>query len=493
MNRIIRFFAIGATSFAMSVATGGLAHAAPFAFGERVAFFGDSITHGGAYIYYLQLWENLRNPGSGVRLMNCGISGDTSWDALERLNADLFPMKPDRVVAMFGMNDVGRSNYVTAEPTEAQSAARTKSLERYAANMDKIAERLAAANLRLVLMTPTPYDQYTKAKGENLVQCNELGLAACAEIVRELARRRGLGLVELHKPMTDMFKRNLDFRFCGDRVHPGKEGHLVTAAHILKAFGASPLVARAVVDASVGASGPCVNATVSGVAKTVAGVSFTYVPRALPFPDLPEYRTVERKGFFSFAGELNREEIVVPGLADGTYALLFDGKDVAHFTSTELSRGVNVATLDTENQRRAQTAARPLGEIASIENLLRDYAHLANWVRAAGIADSDHEKADAHLDKWLKSKAGTRYHGAFVSWVRNYRDVREKKMELESKLESLFGEMASARPAAERPPSPAWLRGSGMSAKAGSLWAGRTFPTSILKRCWAFIPSSFRM
>ena len=46
------------------------------------------------------------------------------------------------------------------------------------------------------------------------------------------------------------------------------------------------------------------------------------------------------EGFFNLAEALNREEIAVSGLADGTYALLFDGKDVAHFTSAELKRGV---------------------------------------------------------------------------------------------------------------------------------------------------------
>lgn len=449
-NRSRLTFAIIALSAAISVATGGLAYAVPFDSGERIAFFGDSITHGGKYIYYLQLWENLRNPGSGVRLLNCGISGDTAGDALGRLSVDLLPMKPDRVVAMFGMNDVGRSSYATAEPTEAQAKARAKSLERYAANMDKVAECLAAANLRTVLMTPTPYDQYTKSGGENLAQCNEPGLTACAEIVRKLAERRSLEIVELHRPMTDMFRNNLDFRFCGDRIHPGKEGHLVMAAHVLKAFGASPLVARVEVDVLGKADGPHLNAAVSDVAKTVDGVSFTYEPHSLPFPALPEYTTVEKKGFFNLAEALNREEIAVSGLADGTYALLFDGKDVAHFTSAELKRGVNVATLDTENQRRAQAAARPLGDIASVQNLLRDYAHLANWVRDAGIGDDDHEKADAHLDKWLKSKESSPYHGAFKLWVKNYRDVRGRKVELEAKLNRLLAEMSAARPAAEK-------------------------------------------
>ena len=41
---------------------------APFAPGERVTFLGDSITHGGLYHVYLQLFWDLRFPGSGCMI-----------------------------------------------------------------------------------------------------------------------------------------------------------------------------------------------------------------------------------------------------------------------------------------------------------------------------------------------------------------------------------------------------------------------------------------
>ena len=34
-----------------------------FAPGERVVFFGDSITHGGGYIFHIQMFEDLRHQG----------------------------------------------------------------------------------------------------------------------------------------------------------------------------------------------------------------------------------------------------------------------------------------------------------------------------------------------------------------------------------------------------------------------------------------------
>ena len=422
----------------------------PFAPSERIAFFGDSITHGGKYIQYIQLWEGLRHPGSGALFMNCGVGGNTAGQALRRFDADLLPMKPDCVFVMFGMNDVGRGNYATATPTEEQSSARMKSLSDFARNMTTIADRLASANISTAFMTPTPYDQYTKSKGECLVECNEPGLAACANIVRDIAAKRKLELVELHRPMTGMFKGNRDFRCCPDRVHPGKEGHLVIAAHILKAIGATPLVAQAAVDASSLTVLDVDNAVVTNVARSVSGVSFTYAPRSLPFPTLPEYMTVENNGLFPLTDTINREEISVVGLEAGEYELVFDGKVVARFSADELAGGVNVATLDTENQRRAQKAARPMGELLEKVGNLRDYALMVNMAMMSGIPESDRSRMDAYFDKWIEDTKTSSNHSTFCAFVENYRKVRASRTELMAQVESLRKAMSSERPASEQ-------------------------------------------
>ena len=67
--------------FFSGAAYGGEPSVKPFANGERVTFLGDSITHGGLYHANLQLFWDLRFPGSGTRLMNCGVSGGTAGGA----------------------------------------------------------------------------------------------------------------------------------------------------------------------------------------------------------------------------------------------------------------------------------------------------------------------------------------------------------------------------------------------------------------------------
>ena len=81
---------------------------APFADGERVTFLGDSITHGGSYHINLQLFWDLRHPGSRIRLMNCGVSGGMAKGGVARWSWDVAPQQADRTFVMFGMNDVNR-------------------------------------------------------------------------------------------------------------------------------------------------------------------------------------------------------------------------------------------------------------------------------------------------------------------------------------------------------------------------------------------------
>ena len=64
-----KMFLLAALCLAGNIVSSEVLHA-PFPEGERVVCFGDSITHGGMYPYYLQLMQLLRRPGSDLRILN---------------------------------------------------------------------------------------------------------------------------------------------------------------------------------------------------------------------------------------------------------------------------------------------------------------------------------------------------------------------------------------------------------------------------------------
>ena len=75
--------------------------------GSRIIAFGDSLTDGkGAdrqRAYPAQLAERL-----GVPILNAGVSGNTTDDAMQRLKADVLAQNPDIVIICLGGNDFMR-------------------------------------------------------------------------------------------------------------------------------------------------------------------------------------------------------------------------------------------------------------------------------------------------------------------------------------------------------------------------------------------------
>lgn len=210
----------------------------PFADGERVVFFGDSITRQGFYEGYLQLHTDLTRPGSGVKLLNAGVSGDTAAGGLERFDWDLKPFRPDRVFMMFGMNDVDVKLYDGGPPSKELAAKRKARIETYEKNLRALAKRVLDEGWPLVLMTPTPYDEYSPDnKAHNYRGANEIGLTACADVVRRVGASMRCPVIDLHAPLTEKWRTAGGSGPTVDRVHPSEAGYRLVASEILGALG----------------------------------------------------------------------------------------------------------------------------------------------------------------------------------------------------------------------------------------------------------------
>ena len=428
-----------------------------FADGERIVFVGDSITHGGGFVADLQLFQSLRHPGSGARILNAGISGGTAAQALTRFDNDIMKLHPDRVFVMFGMNDVNRSVWKDAAPDAASAGHREQALSAYAANMRELTDRFAAAHVKTVLVTPSPYDQYTVREKENLVACND-GLGRCADTVRDLAAERHLGLVDFHRPLTELQQAHPETVFCPDRVHPQDVGHLLMAALVLEEMREPPVVAQVSIDAKTGkawmrsnkARKPATkNAVVSAIRRLPqGGVAFTYAPKALPLPKTATYEEAEK--FRPLTSRFNQETFVVEGLEEGSYELAFDGVAVGTFAAAELERGVNVALLDTPNQRRAQAAAALARQLCALVQRRRREQLVINLLALQKIKPTDEERAEAFLDKWLADRKANPHYRAYANWVGSYRELHPKSAVFAAEELDLRERLDATRPAVSR-------------------------------------------
>jgi lysophospholipase L1-like esterase len=405
--------------------------------GETVCFFGDSITHGGRYHGYIYDYYLTRFPERTVRFVNAGVSGDSAGGALGRLEEDVAAKRPTSVALMFGMNDVGRGNYVVA-PTEQQRAAQQRALDGYRANMERLVARLRAeaGEPRLLFITPSPFDQTcVNDRDNNQPGCND-GLAQCAETVRELAAKNGGTVVDFHAPMTafnaEGQARDPAFTIVGpDRVHPGAPGHLMMAWLFLKAQGAPAQVSSVVIDAAEGRIAESVNAAVTGLEKKDGGWCFTVLERALPFPVDPAARTLLER--VPVERDLNQETLAVRGLAPGLYELRIDGGAVGQYTAEAFERGVNLAFNEAAPQvKQAREVARLNEARRSTETVLRNHAAVRWFLRNRKVDPDDLEAVKLYAETKM-AKTGY-YEGKVPDYLQNWGrrgEVAGKVAELE--------------------------------------------------------------
>jgi acyl-CoA thioesterase-1 len=116
-----------------------LATAAPALAGERVIVaFGDSLTAGlgvpADQTYPARLGERLRREGYEYRVVNAGVSGDTTAGGLRRVDWAL-RLEPEIVILELGVND----------------ALRGQSLVSVRANLEELVRRFQAAGARVLV------------------------------------------------------------------------------------------------------------------------------------------------------------------------------------------------------------------------------------------------------------------------------------------------------------------------------------------------------
>jgi lysophospholipase L1-like esterase len=433
-----------------------------FADGDTVCFIGDSITHGGAYQSFIYLFYTTRFPDRRIRVYNCGISGDTAAGALKRLDWDVLAHRPTVATLMFGMNDVNRGLYAPGREGEEVAEQRAGAIRYHVDNMKAMAERLRDAGCRLIFITPSIYDQTAAIEAENDVGVDD-ALARCAEAVRRMAPDYDASVVDLHPLMlgvnASLQERDPSATIVGrDRIHPGDVGHMVMAYAFLRAQGVPALVSRVEIDAREARVVDTVNCTVDRLEVSGQGVSFRTLEGALPFPVPQSARPA--LDLVPFAGEMNREMLVVRNLPAGRYDILIDGEVVDTTDATALAQGLNLAAnARTPMYRQAEEVA---ALNATRHNTscwqLRNIAMLRRSVLAAGIDQSDFEAEKAFVLAELEKSRHRPWYGYMQQVTQSYIENRPKEAELIRRRDEA---MAAMGPAAQPVPHTFLIRPAG--------------------------------
>ncbi|MBN1347587.1 MAG: hypothetical protein JXQ73_33170 [Phycisphaerae bacterium] len=204
----------------------------------RIVCFGDSIT--GAYYHTggNRAWCDMLGialqriyPNAKLQMINAGISGHTTVNALARIQKDVLDKKPHLVVIMFGMNDVTRVKRGD-----------------YAENLKNIVTQCQRVGAEVILCTP---NSIYPEDGNRPVD----RLAAFAETVRDVAK-------EMKVPLCDCYASYEAVRakdptewklLMSETIHPNMNGHKLFAEDI-----AQVISGKRVSLADVRAVEPCI-------------------------------------------------------------------------------------------------------------------------------------------------------------------------------------------------------------------------------------------
>ncbi|HLK59002.1 MAG TPA: SGNH/GDSL hydrolase family protein [Chthonomonadaceae bacterium] len=316
--------------------------------GDRVVFYGDSITDQRLYTTYIESYCVSRFPKKHFTFFHSGWGGDRvtggGGGPIDlRLKRDVLVYKPNVVTICLGMNDGGYAAFDQAR------------FDTYVNGYRHILTTLLKElpGVRITLLTAPPFDDVTRPVtfpgGYNST------LAAYGEAVKALGREYGLVVADTNEPLVAALARAktsdavVAANIIRDRVHPGPGGHIVMAAAVLKAWNAPDTVAEIELDGKTGKVARHNNTHLSDVHVADGKLTFTHLDDALPWPLDRDPKTHPDTELVLASTDieqtLNRYTLTVTGLSGEKYTVKVDGAEVATVSGADLAKGVDLAAL----------------------------------------------------------------------------------------------------------------------------------------------------
>ena len=202
----------------------------------KFLFTGDSVTDcgrtrpvgetgwlGTGYPALIDAFLSSSYPDYGIRVVNTGISGNTSLDLLNRWKEDVLDLNPDWVSVLIGINDIWRR---LDNPTMPERAVL---LPQYKENLEAMLKQAADCRIQMVLISPF----FMEGSRDDLMR----KLAEeYSQVGRKLAEKYGAVFVDAQSAFDEYLKHNYSAALSWDRVHPNLTGHMIVARAVLKAL-----------------------------------------------------------------------------------------------------------------------------------------------------------------------------------------------------------------------------------------------------------------
>jgi lysophospholipase L1-like esterase len=194
--------------------------------GDQIVAIGDSITQGGGYLRDVDAVLAAQYPDLKLpKIINVGISGQKAEDLVTRFDKDVVAKKPQWVTLSIGINDVWHRMNKPADE---------KVLENYIENVSKMVDMAQAADIKVILLSPTVIQEDAGAEGNKR-------LLAYVAAEKKIAADKKCQFADLHQMFIDVLaKKPADVKgnwLTGDGVHMQPLGDALMALELTRALG----------------------------------------------------------------------------------------------------------------------------------------------------------------------------------------------------------------------------------------------------------------
>lgn len=293
--------------------------------GDRVALVGAALVEQMQQHGYLESLLTTRHQPGRVQFRNFGWAGDTVLVQMRPLNfgdleSHLEGYDPTLAIVCYGMNESFEGAGGIAD---------------FVAGYGRILDMLGRLGARVAVVTPQRHEMAGPPLPDPAAHNRHL--ASYVQEVRKLAAQRGAWLVDLFDALP-VAEGPEGPRLSGDGIHLTPQGYWLAALVIEQQLGYAARRWR--VALAPQSSPEAAGTRLAGVEVTAEGARFSATDAMLPVPPPP---ALVGSGPDEAAGRLApARELVVAGLAPGSYTLRVDGQIVARGDERAWAAGVTI-------------------------------------------------------------------------------------------------------------------------------------------------------
>ena len=160
-------------------------------------------------------------PQEWYKVVNAGISGNTTRDLLARWDKDVAGENPDVIFCLIGINDVWRHFDGLELPVNAVGE------EEFGRNMRAICEKMKGK--RAFVLSPYYLERNRTDEMRAMTE-------RYAAIARKTAEEYGFVYIDVQADFDEYMKSRPGQSISWDRVHPGEVGSMILARAVLRAL-----------------------------------------------------------------------------------------------------------------------------------------------------------------------------------------------------------------------------------------------------------------